>query len=85
MARVIDAQARWVKANGDLQVALAAARQMHAKAASMEMDNSIKWVETYFERKELIRRMLHPTYRDRVSQGRQVEAHELGNLARVYL
>ncbi|OYV89220.1 MAG: hypothetical protein B7Z73_07040, partial [Planctomycetia bacterium 21-64-5] len=41
---------------------------MNAKAASMEMDNAVKWVNTYFKRKQLNqkwRATLRPPYIDR--------------------
>jgi len=81
-ANLIDAQSRWMAANGYQQIALAKARQMHATAASMEMDNAIKWVHTYFTRKKLnrqYRRELYPGYRERVEKADRLKHHMLEN------
>ena len=81
-ASLIDAQAHWMVANGYQHMALARARQMHAKAASMEMDNSIKWVHTYFSRKKLnreYRRQLNPTLRERVEKADRLKHQMLQN------
>ena len=74
--QLIDAQANWIRAQGDYQVSLSKARQMNATAASMEMDNAIKWVETYFRRKEInreYRRKLNPTYIQRVQKANRLK------------
>ena len=74
-SRLISAQADWIRAQGDYQVSLSQARQMNATAASMEMDNAIKWVETYFRRKEInraYRQKMNPTYLQRVQKANRL-------------
>ncbi|HEV3345248.1 MAG TPA: hypothetical protein VG125_33025 [Pirellulales bacterium] len=44
-----------VNAQANFLVATGVSRKLHAEAASMEMDNSVKWVKTYFERRRLNR------------------------------
>jgi len=46
----IDAQARYIAAVGDFLESRAIARRIEADAFDREMDNALKWVETYFER-----------------------------------
>ena len=51
----IDAQARLFVGMGDFMERAANARKLHAEASSREMDNAVKWVETYFKKRELNR------------------------------
>lgn len=51
----INAEAAYVAAMGDFLVSTGIARRHHAIAAEKEMDNMVKWVRTYFERKQLNR------------------------------
>jgi len=53
LSTYIDSHARLIAATGDYLESVAVARLIHTEAASREMDNSLKWVETYFERKLL--------------------------------
>ncbi|HEX7449096.1 MAG TPA: hypothetical protein VF306_16200 [Pirellulales bacterium] len=55
LSEAIVAEAALLRASGDLLVSAAIARNLHAEAASKEMDNSVKWVSTYFERRRLNR------------------------------
>lgn len=50
---MIVADAILLRASGDFLVSAGIARNLNAKAASMEMDNSVKWVNTYFKRRQL--------------------------------
>jgi hypothetical protein len=55
-------------------VAGAIARYIDAEAASKEMDNEIKWVNTYFERRKLNREWRakeHPGYLDRLEKQKE--------------
>ncbi len=66
-AAEIFAQSELYRGQGDFLVSASVARTNNAQAASMEMDNSIKWVNTFFERRRLnreARRLEHPTYLD---------------------
>lgn len=49
------AMANLLRASGDFLAATGQARETHAKAAGVEMDNAVKWVNTYFERRRLNR------------------------------
>jgi hypothetical protein len=51
----VDAQARLFVGMGDFMEHAAIARKLHAEASSLEMDNAVKWVETYFKKRELNR------------------------------
>jgi hypothetical protein len=64
----IFAQSELYRSQGEFLVSASAARKQNAEAASMEMDNSIKWVKTYFERRRLNREYRaaeNPSYLDR--------------------
>ena len=56
---MIVADAILLRASGDFLVSAGIARNLNARAASMEMDNAVKWVNTYFKR-----RQLNKKYRD---------------------
>ena len=61
----INAQASMVIAAGNFLVSEAIARRHHAEAAKQEMANSLLWVHTYFERKEINRKYRPiPVYRE---------------------
>jgi len=80
---VIDAQARKIVAMGDFLESAAIARLHHAAAADKELDNSIKWVETYFKRRELnraARRAENPPYLDRVEHREKVKGRRIRDL-----
>jgi hypothetical protein len=49
----IHAQAAYLRAAGEYAVNAAIARRHHAEAFSRELDNAVKWVETYFKRREI--------------------------------
>ena len=60
------------------------ARKLHAEAASLEMDNAVKWVNTYFERRRLNREYRaeeHPGFLERQdkrrAQYRRIIEHDL--------
>ena len=65
-----------LNAQGNFLVSAAVARNLNAEAASKEMDNSVKWVSTYFERRRLNREARaaeNPGYLDR--QEKQQETY----------
>lgn len=55
VSTMINAQAAYIAATGDFLESAANARMTNALAVDKELDNSLKWVRTYFERKELNR------------------------------
>jgi hypothetical protein len=55
LSTAINAEAAYVAAAGDYLVSAAVARRHNALAAEQEMRNSVLWVNTYFERRELNR------------------------------
>jgi hypothetical protein len=59
LSTYIDAQARRAVAMGDFLESAAVARKINLEADRMAMENSVMWVETYFERRKLNRQ-----YRD---------------------
>ncbi len=48
-------QSEYLRAQGAFLASSAEARHVNAEAAQMEMDNAVKWVNTYFERRRLNR------------------------------
>src|SRR6185437_13981257 len=52
---LIFAQADYLRAHGYVLMSAAVARNLNAESASKEMDNSLKWLSTYFERRRLNR------------------------------
>jgi hypothetical protein len=67
-AALVNAQANFIIATG-------VARNLHAEAASKEMDNSKKWVSTYFERRQLNREFRaaeHPGYIERLEKQKEL-------------
>lgn len=79
----IDAHARHIVAVGDFLESAAIARRHHAAAADKEMDNSIKWVETYFKRREInraYRRKENPPYLDKVAHREKVKDRRVRDL-----
>jgi hypothetical protein len=72
----IDAQARYVVAMGDFLESAANARRHHAEALDRELDNSVKWVETFFIRRELNRKYRNqenPSYLERAKKREEVK------------
>lgn len=53
LSTVISAQAEYVQALGDFHESLAIAREVNAKAVAVEIENSVKAVEAYWERKRI--------------------------------
>ncbi|MGH7134653.1 MAG: hypothetical protein ACREHD_02875, partial [Pirellulales bacterium] len=83
MANQIYADAIALRATGDFLVQHGIARNLEAEAASKEMDNSMKWVTTYFERRRLNREARaeeDPGYLDREEKRKQTQRriHENG-------
>jgi len=79
----IDAQARYIVAMGDYLESAAIARRHRAAALDKELDNSIKWVETYFKRRELnraYRRQENPPYLDKVEHREKVKDRRIRDL-----
>ncbi|HVC94125.1 MAG TPA: hypothetical protein VND64_10570, partial [Pirellulales bacterium] len=80
----IFAQAAVLRADGDFLVSMAVARNLNAEAASKEMDNAIKWVNTFFERRRLNREWRdaeHIDYLERKEKGRKQQRRIIeGNL-----
>ncbi len=66
LSTYINASANRAVAVGDFLESAAIARQIHLESDRMEMENSIKWVETYFERRKLNRE-----YRDELRKDYQ--------------
>lgn len=60
ISTLINAQAAYIAGAGDFLESAANARMTNALAAEKEMDNSVKWVQTYFDRKELNRSYTKP-------------------------
>lgn len=76
LSTYIDAQARYIAAVGDFLESDAIARRHRAEAFDREMDNALKWVETYFERRALnkaYRLKEDPTYLERTRKQRDVK------------
>jgi hypothetical protein len=61
---LIYARADATRALGSFLVDQGVARNLHAEAASKEMDNYLKWVDTYFQA-----RILNRQYRDQLNPG----------------
>jgi hypothetical protein len=66
--------------------AVGVARIVNARAASMEMDNAVKWVNTYFERRQLnkkYRAAEHPSYlkrqKEQQKKRREIIAYDLSD------
>jgi hypothetical protein len=55
LSTIINAQAAYIAASGDFLESAANARLTNSLAANQEMENSVKWVHTYFERKSINR------------------------------
>lgn len=66
LSTYINASANRVLAVGDFLESAAVARQIHLESDRIAMENSIKWVETYFERRKLNRE-----YRDELKKDYQ--------------
>lgn len=66
LSTYINASANRAVAVGDFLESAAIARQIHLESDRLEMENSIKWVETYFERRKLNRE-----YRDELRKDYQ--------------
>ncbi|MDB4533216.1 hypothetical protein N9248_02800 [bacterium] len=66
LSTYINASANRAVAIGDFLESAAIARQIHLESDRLEMENSIKWVETYFERRKLNRE-----YRDELRKDYQ--------------
>ncbi|HVC98206.1 MAG TPA: hypothetical protein VND64_31335 [Pirellulales bacterium] len=63
-----------IYADARMLINLGVARKLHAEAASMEMDNAVKWVNTYFERRRLnseARAAENPSYLDKSEKRQQ--------------
>jgi hypothetical protein len=76
LSTYIDAQARYVAAMGDCLESQAIARNLHAEALDKELDNAVKWVETYFERRALnraYRAKENPGYLDRLKKQQAIK------------
>ena len=52
LSTVIEAQAKYVAAHGDFLESVATARKIHAEAFALEIENSVRYVDAYFERRE---------------------------------
>ncbi len=86
LSTYINAQAAYIAALGDFLESEAIARRHHAAAAEHEMRNSLLWVQTYFERKELnraYRRKQDPNYLDRQDKQKERATHKLYELPQV--
>lgn len=55
LSTYIDAEARRAVAIGDFLQSAAVARKINLEADRMAMENSLRWIETYFERRKLNR------------------------------
>ena len=66
LSTYINASANRIIAQGDFLESAAVARQINLESDRIAMENSIKWVETYFERKKLNRE-----YRDELRKDYQ--------------
>ncbi|HVC92486.1 MAG TPA: hypothetical protein VND64_02295 [Pirellulales bacterium] len=68
------ADAAYLRAQGSFLVSASIARNLNAEAASKEMDNAVKWVNTYFERRRLNREARdaeHIDYLEHLEKGRE--------------
>lgn len=73
LSTYINASANRVVANGDFLESAAIARQIHLESDRIAMENSIQWVETYFERKKL-----NQEYRDDLRKDYQERKASIG-------
>ena len=67
MSTLVDAQARYLVAQGDCMEYFAVARKINAEAYAVELKNSVDEVDAYFKRRELNRlwrRKENPSYLD---------------------
>lgn len=53
LSTIIDAEAHWIAAYGDFLESAAFARKVNAEAFALEIENAIRYVEAYFERRRL--------------------------------
>jgi len=53
LSTVITAEAYWISAYGDFLESAAYARKINAEAVALEIENSIRYVEAYFERRRI--------------------------------
>jgi hypothetical protein len=53
LSTIIDAQSHWIAGYGDFLESAAVARKINAEAVALEIENSIRYIEAYFERKRL--------------------------------
>lgn len=83
LSTYIDAQAHYIVAMGDYLESAAIARRHRAAALDKELDNSIKWVDTYFKRRELnraYRLKKNPRYLDKVEKRQKVTRRRVAEL-----
>ncbi len=83
LSTYVDAQARYIVAMGDFLESAAIARRHRAAALEHELDNSIKWVDTYFKRRELNRAYRlkeDPPYLDDVENREKVTRRRVAEL-----
>jgi hypothetical protein len=68
LSTYIDAEARRIVAFGDYLESAAIARRINVESDRIAMENSLRWVEVYFQRKQLnrqYRREMNPIYIDK--------------------
>jgi hypothetical protein len=81
LSYLIEAEADYLQAYGQMHESLAVARKIHAEAYSLELDNWVKYVKCYWERRRLYEaeyRRLHPLEWD-VEKERQARMTQLVN------
>lgn len=88
MSAQLQAEAAYVAGLGDFMISQSIARRHHAAAAEHEIRNSLLWVQTYFERKEVNRafyKKYHPDYLDRQAKQQKQTDRRINDLPELVL
>ncbi|MCE5267966.1 MAG: hypothetical protein LLG00_08780 [Planctomycetaceae bacterium] len=75
LSDLINSQANYMSSYGYMHVRLAEARKINAEAVALEIDNSVKYVEAYFKRREINKkawREANPNYMEIVRRRESV-------------
>jgi len=80
MSAMVDAQARYLIAQGNCLESMAMARKIHAEAYAIELKNWVDEVDDYFKRRELNRlwrRKENPSYLDHLKRAQDTREKEM--------
>ena len=80
MSAMVDAQARYLVAQGDCLESIAIARKIHAEAYKLELENWVTEVDDYFKRRELNRlwrRKENPSYMEHLKRAQDTREKEM--------